>query len=50
MLQSMAVPDTILAATVWIASNCFFDSDDQLSHTESLYSSNVQTTEIYFFK
>ena len=29
MLQSLVAPDTILAASVWIASNCFFDSDEQ---------------------
>ena len=29
--------DTILAASVWIASDCFFYSDQQLTHTESLY-------------
>ena len=34
---------------MWIASICFFDSDEQLSHTESLYSSNGRTNEIYIF-
>ena len=49
MLQGLVALDTILAAILWIASNCFFDSDDQLSHIESLYSSNGQTHEIYIF-
>ena len=40
MLQSLVAPEKILADSVWIASICFFDSDEQLSHTESLYSSN----------
>ena len=49
MLQSFVAPETILADSVWIASNCFFDSDEQLSHTESLYSSNDRMNEIYNF-
>ena len=49
MLQSLAAPETILADSVWIASNCFFDSDVQLSRTESLYSSNGRMNEIYNF-
>ena len=39
MLQSFVAPTIILAASVWIAPNCFFESGEQLSHTESLYSS-----------
>ena len=38
-----------LRDSVWIASNCFFDSDEQLSHTESLYSSNGRMNEMYNF-
>ena len=37
--QSFVAPTIILAASVWIASNCFFEPVEQLSHTESLYSS-----------
>ena len=37
MLQSFVAPVIILAASVWIDSNCFFESEEQLSHTESLY-------------
>ena len=49
MLQSFVAPETIVADSVWIASNYFFDSDEQLSHTESLYSSNGRMNEIYIF-
>ena len=49
MLQSFVAPETILADSVWIAINCFFDSDEQLSHTESLYSSNGRMNEMYNF-
>ena len=49
MLQSFVAPETILADSVWISSNCFFDSDEQLSHTESLYSSNGRMNEMYNF-
>ena len=49
MLQSLVAPDTILAASVRIAPNCFFDSDEQLSHTDPLYSSNGQTNEMFHF-
>ena len=49
MLQSLVAPEAILAASVWIASNCFFDSDNQLPHTESLYSSNGRTNEMHDF-
>ena len=49
MLQSFVAPETILADSVWIASNCFFDSDEQLSHTESLYISNGRMNELYNF-
>ena len=49
MLQSFVAPETILADSVWIASNCVFDSDEQLSHTESLYSSNGRMNEMYNF-
>ena len=38
ILQSFVAPMIILAASVWIASNRFFESGEQLSHTESLYS------------
>ena len=34
MLQSLVLPEIILAASVWIT-----DSDEQLPHTESLYNS-----------
>ena len=49
MLQSLVVPQTTLADSVWIASNGSFDSDEQLSHTESPYSSNGRMNEIYNF-
>ena len=49
MLQSLVAPATILAASGVIASNCSFDSNKQLSHTESLYSSNVRMNEMYNF-
>ena len=49
MLHSLVVPETILADSVRIASNCFFHSDEQLSNTESLYSSNGRMNEIYNF-
>ena len=49
MLQSLVEPETILAASGMIASNCAFDSDKQLSHTESVYSSNVRMNEMYNF-
>ena len=39
MPLSFVAPTIILAATVWIASKCFFESEEQLFHTESLYSS-----------
>ena len=41
VLQSLVAPKTIFAASVWIASNCFFDSDEQLSHTETLYTCTI---------
>ena len=47
--RSFVAPETILANSEWIASSCFFDSDEQLSHTESLYSSNGRMNEMYFF-
>ena len=49
MLQSFVAPETTLADSVWIASNCCFDSDEQLSHTESLYSSNGRMNKMYKF-
>ena len=53
MLQSFVAPETILADSVWIPSNCFFDSGEQfgeqLSHTESLYSSIGRMNEMYNF-
>ena len=50
MLQSFVAPETNLADIVWIASNCFFESDEQLSHTiQSLYSSNGRMNEMYNF-
>ena len=49
MLQSFVAPETILADSAWIASNCFFDSDEQLSYTEWLYSSNGRMNEMYNF-
>ena len=49
MLQSLVAPETILVDSVWIASNCFIDSDEQLSHIESLYSSNGRMNEICNF-
>ena len=48
MLQSLVAPGTILAASVWIASNCFFASDNELSHTESLYSNNGRMNEMHY--
>ena len=39
----------ILAAFGMIASNCSFDSNKQLSHTESVYSSNSRMNEMYNF-
>ena len=47
MLQSLVAPMTILAASGMIASNCDFDSNKPLSHTESVYSSNVRMNEMY---
>ena len=49
MLQSLAAPETILAAFVLIASYCFLGSDEQLSYTASLYSSHGRTNEMYIF-
>ena len=49
MLQSFVAPETILVDSVRIASNCVFDSNEQLSHTESIYSSNGQMNEMYNF-
>ena len=49
MLQSFVTPETSFADSVWIASNCLFDSDEQLSHAESLYSSNGRMNEMYNF-
>ena len=49
MLQSLVAPETILADSVWIASSCFFDADEQLYHKESIYSSNGRLIEIYNF-
>ena len=49
ILQSLVASGTILVASVWIASNCLFDSAEHLSHTVSLYSSRGQMQEIYNF-
>ena len=44
MLQSLWRP-----ASIWNDSSCFLDSVEQLSHTESLYSSKGRTYEIHIF-
>ena len=49
MLQSFVAPVIILAASVWIDSYCFFESEEQLSHTESLYSSRGGMYVMYIF-
>ena len=49
MLQSFVAPVIILAASVWIHSNCFFESEEQLSHTESLYSRRGRMYDMYIF-
>ncbi len=38
MLHNLVAPVTILAASIWIDSNSFFNSNVQLSHILSLYS------------
>ena len=51
-LQSLVQPEIILADSVWITSNYFLESDEQLFHTESL-SKAITLVEyiwdIYFF-
>ena len=49
MLQSFVASVIILAASWCIRSNCFLDSFVQLSHTESLYSSNGRINAMYIF-
>ena len=46
MQQSFVVPAIILAASVWIDANCFFEFGEQLSHTELMYSSRVRMCDI----
>ena len=49
MLRSLVAPEASLVDFVWNALNFFFDSDEQLSHTKSLYSSNGRMNELYSF-
>ena len=49
MLQRFVAPVIILAVSVWIDFNCFFESEEQLSHTESLYSSRGHMYDMYIF-
>ena len=49
MLQRFVAPDTILAASLCMDYNCFLQSFEQLSHTESLYSNKDQTYAVYNF-
>ena len=47
MLQSLDASETILADSVWIVSVSL--TDEQLFHTESLYSNNGRMNEMYSF-
>ena len=49
MLQCLVAPVITLAASIWIDYNVFLDSMEQLSHTESLYSSKGQPSEVFIF-
>ena len=49
MLHSFVAPAIILAASVWIDSNRFFESEEQLSNTVSLYSIRGRMYDIYIF-
>ena len=42
-------PETILASSIWKASRSFFDANEQLSHTVSLYSKSGRTYAKYIF-
>ena len=47
MLHSLVAPVIILAASTCTASSCFFVSVEQLSHTESDYSSTDRIKDKY---
>ena len=49
MLQSFVAPVIILAATLSIDPNCIFESDEQLPHSESLYSNRGRLYDMYSF-
>ena len=49
MLHSLVAPVIIFAASMLIASSCFFDSVVALSQTESQYSNEGRTKDMYIF-
>ena len=49
MLQSFVAPVTILAASLWMDSNCILQSFEQSSYTESLHSDKGRTCAVYDF-
>ena len=49
-LLSSVPPETFLVASIWTASRSFFDANEQVSHTVSLYSKSGRTYAKYIFK
>ena len=49
MLQSLVAPVMVLTASMWIVSNCFLASVEELSQTESLYSRRGLINDMYIF-
>ena len=47
MLHNLVAPVMIRAASMCTVSNCFLESTDALSHTESQYSNSGRTKDMY---